>query len=1320
MFGATATGIVYLYSYPNDDINNAGYSCPVVGKPVNVTNGNMWLQQTDYNLPGVGENIEINRFYNSIIQYSGLFGFGWSTKYDESLWFYDDRLLRLNMPDGRAVYFGRQDSTAPFIPLSPGIYGTVVKDNSNNTYTLTFKDGRVHKFHTNGRLDWQKDRNGNQTTLTYSGSNGTGNLTTITDAFGRTLNIVSNFNGTVEKIYDALGTVNNPIAIYEYDSVNSALLKTVTYNDGSKYKFEYDTTTASGKTLLTTVKDANDNILETHDYDSAGRATTSEKQGGVEKYTFDYQALFTIVTDANGKVSKYWFDKSKGRNVVSKTEGICNCGGGGSEITEFFYDGKLNLTRKINALGHETIYTYDGNGNRLTQTEKVGTTNLGTDTFTYNAFGQILTWTDKLNGVTTLTYDANGNLLTSKDALNKTTTLVYPATNNKGLPDSIKDARNNITKFKWNAAGLLEETEDPDAKKTNFTYDARGRIKTVTNALNHTTVYNYFDDTQRKVEMIYPNADKITYKYDIRRLLESVTDERGKLTSYTFDTAYRLTKITDPLGHFREFGYDLMSNKTSYKDGSGNQTDYEYDDFNRLKEVEYPAASVGAARLKELFEYDQLGRIKKVTDTANRITNYAYDDAMRINTVTNAENETTTTKYNARRQMIQVTDAKNQVYDFTYDALGRTLSQTRAGAVMSFEYDAVGNRTKRIDYSGRETSYEYDALNRLQKISYLPPQEVGAIPAPAQMPTQTATYDYDSISRLISATNEAGTVSFTYDNRNRIKNTTDVFGHLLEYDYTLSSTVNRKSLKFDGANYAEYNYDDADRLAGITDSADSTTISFGYDNADRLTSRTFPNGVTTTYEYDGMSRLKRLKDVSLSATLFDRQYGYNTASQIDQIAEPLQIRTFGYDNVDRLMSMTNGTSNESYNYDDVGNRLSSHLSASYAYQTGQFNRVASTSSANYNYDANGNLVSKAEGKELWRFGWDYENRLTTVSTRKQKVRYLYDALGRRVQTYIVGNKENTKFIYDGQDVLVDDNSGTLTKYINGDGIDNKLKLTTNGVSKYFLADHLGSTNGLTDASGNLTEQTSYDSFGNAINNLSTRYQFTGREYDNFTNLHYYRARFYDGNLGRFISEDPIGLAGGINLYGYVHNNPQNFKDPSGNIPILIGLGIAWAVIEAASTAYDIYDLGTSLVDPCSDWWDVGLGAGGLVIGAVLPGGGYGKLLKGGKKLLKGSKYVDLTDFRRTHILNNHKAGVGKSGKSEFPSLWSDDELMHHVSDVATDPNSIRGVDNMGSWDVPYAIGIRDGVEIRVDFFGSNSKHFGKISTAYPINAPLNP
>ena len=1139
--GATSQGQVTFYVLDFGDESNAGASCPLgnVGEPVNVTNGNMWSRQSDYKLPGIGESIDLTRTYNSIKQSSGLFGYGWTTRYDQFISVVDNRLVKVYLEDGRAVYFGRTNAGSAFTPIDGKDFQASLTKNTDNTYTLTYKDGRIHQFSAGGRLLWQKDRNGNQTTLTYDVN---GNLSGITDGFGRTLTVTTN-SGYVTQISDSLGT----IATYEYYPYpNTNLLKTVTYSDGSKYKFEYVNRTINNqtKTFLATIKDALDNILETHDYDFLGRATTSEKAGGAEKYTLDYTHAgdgipYTTVTDALGRVTKYTYDKSKGKNVITKVEGNCGCGSG-AEVTTYDYDDRVNLVKKVDALGREIIYTYDGSGNRLTGQDKIGTVDLGTETYTYNAFGQVLTRTDKMGGVTTNTYNTAGNLETTTDALGSVTTIVYPATGNKGLPDSMKDARLNVIKFKWFTTGLLQEVEDPYGKKTNYSYDARGRTKTITDALLHTTTYNYFDDTQRKIEMIYPNADKITYRYDVRRLLESVTDERGKQTNYEFDTARRLKKITDPLLHTKEFDYDLMSNMDWTKDALGFQTDYAYDDFNRLKEVTYPPAETGATRLKEKYEYDAVGRIKKQYDTANRLTEYAYDDANRTNTVTNPELETTQTKYNAREQMIEVKDALNQIYTFTNDPLGRVLTQTRAGTTMTYEYDAVGNRKKRIDYAGRETSYEYDLLNRLKKINYL--QTYGGVPV--QTPIQTATYTYDDISQLKTATNEAGTVTFNYDNRNRIESTTDVFGHTVAYEYELTSTVNQKRLKFDGAMYAKYNFDDANRLANIFNQSDSTTITFGYDNEDKLTSRIYPNGITTTYDYDGMDRLKRLKDVSTTATLFDRQMTYNTASQINQITEPANMRSFGYDLADRLKTVTaSNNQNENYNFDDVGNRTSSHRSASYAYQSN--NKLTSTDTAVYNYDANGNMVSKGEGSNFWRYAFDYENRLTTASTRKQTVRYLYDALGRRVQRHLKGSKKMTKFIYDGQDVLVDDNSGTLTKYLNGAGIDNKLRVQTGSDVKYFLTDHLGSTNALTDSSGAISEQTAYDSFGNATTNLSTRYQFTGREFDSFTNLHYYRARFYDANLGRFISEDPIGLTGGINQFGYVGNNAQNLIDPNG-------------------------------------------------------------------------------------------------------------------------------------------------------------------------------
>jgi RHS repeat-associated protein len=154
---------------------------------------------------------------------------------------------------------------------------------------------------------------------------------------------------------------------------------------------------------------------------------------------------------------------------------------------------------------------------------------------------------------------------------------------------------------------------------------------------------------------------------------------------------------------------------------------------------------------------------------------------------------------------------------------------------------------------------------------------------------------------------------------------------------------------------------------------------------------------------------------------------------------------------------------------------------------------------------------------------------------------------------------------------------------------------------------------LTDSSGNVSSSASYDSFGNSANNLTTRYGYTGREFDNFTGLHFYRARWYDGKLGKFISEDPIGFTGGdINLYGYVKNNPIRFTDPTGLIiPVpLITAGIgagAGFVGSIFGKGLNNWKCGKSFfngADTGDYWVDVGVATGtGAVAGALMPFGG---------------------------------------------------------------------------------------------------------------------
>jgi len=1113
-FNACATATVTLRMLARDGAENCGTSAcnSHVPRPVNVTNGNMYLQETDYELPGAGPAISVTRTYNSFSASSGLFGKGWSSDYDELIKIYSSTYVRWFRADGQATNFTRSSGSDPFVPVEGDFHGQLTQ-NGDGSFTMSFLDGSIHRFTSAGKLLSLVDTSGNQTSLSYV----SGKLTSITDPFGRVVTATTDTGGRVLTLTDSIGK----FATYVYGSAGELL--SVTFADSSKYQFIYN----GSPSVLTSVTDALGNILESHTYDSQGRALSSEAQGGIERVTLSYVSdTETDATDALGHISKYFFDKSRGRNVVTQVQGLCSCGSGSQNQT-WTYDNQLNVTSHTNALGQTSSYVYDAQGNELSATGV-----LGTSSFTYNQLGEVLTATDAMNGTNTNTYDGAGNLLSATDALNNTSTFTYDT---RGELLTMSNARGKVTTLAYDSRGNISQTTDALANVTRFAYDSRGRVANVTDALNNITSYAY-DLAGRPNKITRPDASFISFTYDLAGRRTKVTDPLGNVTSFVYDPAYHLIGETDALGKSVSYSYDSMSNLIGTTDQLGHTTNVDYDEFNRPKTTTYPPALAGGPRLQTMTEYDVVGNVTGRTDTAGRVTTLEYDNANRVVRVTDPALQVTQYEYNARSNMTAVVDALGQRYAFDYDALGRVTTMTRAGFQMTYGYDAVGNPIQRTDYNNMPTNYMYDALNRLSKITY--------------PDASTVSYAYDKLSQLTTATNINGTVSFVYDKMRRVTGTTDVWAQAINYAYDANGR--RTQMSFGKTKFASYAYDAVDRLTKITDTNNKNT-SYSYDAAGNLLSRTLPNSVATNYSYDGLDRLTRLKDAKGTTVVADNQYSYNSAGEIIQNIDQSGVHAYGYDAVDRLISASYpATGNEAYAYDAVGNRASSHRSAGYGYQP--YNRLTSTNTASYLYDNNGNLTSKSGGTGTTQFQWDFENRLTQVVTPSAgSASYKYDALGRRIQR-APSNSASANFTYDGQDVVRDKNSdGTTVDYLNGPGVDNKI--WQKGATQYFFTqDHLGSTTALTDSRGALVERETYDAYGNTSGSSITRYGYTGRERDSLTGLQYNRARFYDPQLGRFISEDPIGLAGGINSFIYVKNSPVNAIDPLGLSSIVVIVG----------------------------------------------------------------------------------------------------------------------------------------------------------------------
>jgi YD repeat-containing protein len=362
----------------------------------------------------------------------------------------------------------------------------------------------------------------------------------------------------------------------------------------------------------------------------------------------------------------------------------------------------------------------------------------------------------------------------------------------------------------------------------------------------------------------------------------------------------------------------------------------------------------------------------KHTNQDAKDTLYQYDNANRVWKVTDAKLGVTEFGYNARSFRTMVKDAKGQIYNFDFDAMGRPTTTTRGGVTMTYGYQN-GLRTSRNDYNGAVTNYVYDELNRLQQIQY-----AGG---------GGASFTYDEVSNLRTATNVNGTVSFNYDARDRLGDATDAWGRLHLYAYDKNS--NRTLTHLAGAPGSDpglsltYGYDSINRLQTV-DQSGVSSATFGYDAVNRLRSRALPNGVNVTADYDDLDRLKTLNYAKGTTTLANFQYGYNVVNQIEQMIDGAGTHTFGYDELQRLTAATHpNQAAENYSYDEVGNRTASHVAASYAYQTP--NRVMQIGGTTFEYDGNGNLKKKINGSSTTTYSYDLENRLTSVMLPSLKI-----------------------------------------------------------------------------------------------------------------------------------------------------------------------------------------------------------------------------------------------------------------------------------------------------------------------------------------------
>jgi RHS repeat-associated protein len=876
-------------------------------------------------------------------------------------------------------------------------------------------------------------------------------------------------------------------------------------------------------------------------FNASGLLTAvSDNNGNTLTVSYDGTGFITALTDASGR--QLLLTKGANGKVASVTDPA-------ARVLQYTYDAQGNLASYVDALGNTTEYVYDDEHNLVRVTDPRG------------------------NVMQQATYDANDRVTSYREE-GQTWSVAYSPSEGKTTKT---DGGGNVWTFYYNEYGNITRTTDPAGNEVSEAFGSNLFVSTSTDQNGDTQSYTYdADGRMTGITDASGNTAQIAYDPSTGHAT-TLTDRVGNVTRFEYDGDGNLVRIVDPFGNVTTRAYNSSGQLVSETGPGGQVVSYAYDTYGNLAQVTDPVGDTTS------YTYDVLGNLTSITDGLGNTTQYSYDAGSRLTTITDAAGQAVGFTYDAAGNLLTVTDQQGNVTTFTYDGLDRVIRTTNPlGDYVSFAYDAAGNLASKTNARGQTISYSYDALGRRTGKS---------------SPDDTVTFGYDSGGRLVSVSNDHSTVTLAYDANSRLVEASTAATAVQPQStisYAYDARGNLATLTYPDGSTATYTHDARRQLTGVTGPA-GQAVAFSYNASGQRTSIDYPNGVSTGYSYDSAGQVTRIHTVGVG-TVADTSYAYDGVGNITTMA--LQRAglvlapsvAYTYDSLGQLTQASGlepGSPAETFTYDAGGNRLRRAGDVADALYDAA-NRLLSDADYDYTYDADNNMVSRTakSGGATTTFAYDAENRLVQVASPTVTVDFRYDGLGRRIEKRVTQSSVTTiaRYLYDESEVLLelDGSNQVVARYTLGNETDEPLIMERAGQTYYYHADALGSIAGMTDGSGSVVQSYGYSAFG-AISavasvSFSQPHAFTGREYDPSTGLYYYRARYYDPRLGRFVSDDPLGFMGGtFNLARYVGNNPVNFTDPTGELEpvmttlVIVGGGMAiW--------------LGESVVTQTWRWW----------------------------------------------------------------------------------------------------------------------------------------
>ena len=892
-----------------------------------------------------------------------------------------------------------------------------------------------------------------------------------------------------------------------------------------------------------------------------------------------------------------------------------------------------------------------------------------------------------------------------------------------GAPTQIRDPLGHETSIERDAGtGLVTRMEYPNGRIVTAVYNDRGNLDSVVDHTHQGTgttrtartkyVYNSSAAPDSPTQVVTPENEVTTVEYNGDGLPSALVAPGGHRTEFEYSSANLPWKTIEydvlvvdtldwdkgPATLTTRVEYDAWGNDTLVISPEGRRTRYQRDEYGRVVSVHDPANH------RTDYEYSLVNQVETVTvyDPGTLVTTYDYTAGGQLERVTDPRGVTRAWGYDAGGRLDWMQDEAGASEDYNYGPSGLLdYVITRTGHVIRHHYDAAGRHTSTVFPAFSNTFPGFSEEN-------------------ATIPGDSIYREYDEVGRVVVAGHAKGEVTRSYFREGALATERQVVrddGGAIKVDVTMQYLYDlngRRTTFTNGSDTLQYSYGNDGRLASLAvrwglGTLPTDTFNYTWDGLGRRGSLVYerPN-VTVNYGFDadGRQRLVCSHHPGATGSQFEARLWHRTVTadglttflegtragehssgcnSAPWNSDPIEFAHYTYDQRHQMLS----DDEEWHAYDGSGNRVSVHnvsgIVDSLQYNA-QSNRLSAVSLgtpirfATLQYHANGNTRMRVPADQQYGhvilYYYDALGRLRGSRKRIRPNEFQfywmgtrdaceYDAMGRRVRTcdaagWLAFDGENAVRMHGAQ--------GVRWRYVHGPGTDDPLagaflEQTTHWVKYYYLTDGNSRHLAFADTAGfdmMYAGRWSTDG-GNLAGSIASSFGFgnSRAEVDGAPDLSFYRNRYYDRQTGRFLTEDPIGIAGGINLYQYAGNNPAAYTDPFGLCPKDVGgdgstdsvddcpkeVKLAWArkhIVNTSSNDTDIAGVDTRLMDAVvrtsMDWRSsVGISAG--------KEGGHsieGRHAEGGAldiNMIGGVRFSDMSDTRASSVGNAFGRGI---------------------------------------------------------------------------------